>query len=717
MYCFDSKEIENIKGEDFNVFEKPYTSKEEELWRWALYSVLEIRNRSNDITGTMRAKNTEDTTAGNKNYLNTHLDTIRSFYDNSWTGASIDYLSKMHGGENVLPARFVNYPIMRRKIDWMQGRYESAPIDMRLSAIDKDSVDKKIRKRSENMFMKIMRPFIESIEKQTGTVLEEDKEVPKGIEDMNGVSYKLYHETKMSKLIEYNFYKHSWMNEMTKGFKDTALYGFTCMMLEPENESTIRLKKVKLKDIIFDWECISDFGEDAMYLGHESEVILSELVSELRISKADADELKKHLINERGSGSTQAVKKTELMWKATRYRKVKKIPNPKLKGKFIYKIVKDGEEQEKTNKFDIIEIAINDWYKAIVIEDTAIVHFETIYTPKDHEDLSEKTTPFVVPLFNRADTYKPNGYGEMIIPVQELFNEVMYMLELEIATSPGRVAEYNISSKPKNVPLSDVFYHMKANKLIQTTERGSLGGVDLSPTSATIYLNILMFLENFIDKLTGIPSMAQGDVPRDTYVGTLNNAVQQAELTTKPLYTFYRESMRRLFKAASCYLRELKQGKEETLAIVMPEVGVDYFLIDGDTPYGDYDFFFNDGTETEMKRNMLIELGRVALNAGAATFSQIKDLIMEKDLNEVSKKLDKAFEEYQQKQEQAAQIENELRANKDMQPERLLELKGKIDMLIAQQKGQDNLKVAEKYAQEGMREEVLRNELDKMKKN
>ena len=89
----------------------------------------------------------------------------------------------------------------------------------------------------------------------------------------------------------------------------------------------------------------------------------------------------------------------------------------------------------------------------------------------------------------------------MIIPVQELFNEVMYMLELEIATSPGRVAEYNISSKPKNVPLSDVFYHMKANKLIQTTERGSLGGVDLSPTSATIYLNILMFLENFIDKL------------------------------------------------------------------------------------------------------------------------------------------------------------------------------------------------------------------------
>lgn len=722
MYIITQDDKENIKSERFSIYKKPYSNDQKVLARWAYYVVTQLREETKNTTKAFRNEDTgqyTDDQFGIESFINR----IRSYYDNTWNGSSLDHISRLHGGDNVLPARFINYPLIRRKVDWAQGKYESAPIDMTLAAIDKDSVDKKIKKRTKYLFLKMLRPFLESIEKQTGTQLEQDKSAPETPEDMNIPNYKLYHESVMSKLVQYNFYKFSWFNELTKGFKDTYLYGFTFISAIPVNDRHIKFKKHKLETVIFDWGCESDYGEDAMFFGWEGSSNLSTVLSENVVEAEYVKEIRSKLAGENGDSETYSnttsreyVKETNLLWKATRTHKVKKIPNKYLPGKYIYKIIEQGEEPKgKKDSYEVIELEIEEWYRVVMIEDDIIIKVEPVYAPRHFEDITTPINPFVAFLFNRMDTVKPNGYGEMIIPVQELFNEVAYLLDLEIATSPGKVVEYDTRSKPKNVPLTDVFYHMRANKLIQVDSKNgkSLSTADLSPNAASIYLNIMMFLEGFIDRLTGITGLAQGEVPRDTYVGTLQTAINQSDFTTKPIYTFYREGVRRLFKTASNYLRELNMGKEDQLAIVIPEVGVDYFNLDGSVKYGDYDFFFVDGTEAEQKRRMLLDLGQVALSAGAATFKNIKDIILEKDINEVSKKLDKAFDDYNKKSEQAAAIEQELRANKDMQPERLLQLKGQIDLLIQQQKGSDNLKVADKYAQEGMREKILENALTK----
>lgn len=716
-----SLETEENESNGYSPFEKPYTNVKEEIYKWACYSIRKLHQNNIEATTDFNA-NTMNAPDQNLTGVSAYINRIRSFYDNSWAGGSVEYLNKMYGDDNILPARFVNYPLMRNKMDWMQGQYESAPVDLTLAAIDPESVDKKVKQRSAKLFLKLMLPFIESMEQMTGTQLENDKQVPPDIDKFNSMGYKQIHETYMSKLIEYNFYKHSWFAELSKGFKETALYGFTSLTLDAINTKSVKIRKDRLDTMIFDWECESDFGEDAMYKGSARNMSLAEITREYVVEDKYMDAIKedpeiatKHTNETRIKSHYPVV---DLLWKAKIDKKVKKIPNKFLKDKFIYKILEDGsEETTKKGKYEILTIEAYEWFHGVLVDDRVLIKAEPFWAPRKYEELNDVINPFIVPLFNRMDTYKPNGIGEMILNAQELFNEVMFLLELEIATSPGKIVEYNIKGKPKNVPMTEIFYNMRANKLIQTNKdqtggASSFSTADLSPNAATIYMNILMFIEGFVDRLVGITQFAQGNVPQDTYVGTLKTAIEQSNFTTKPFYTFYREAVRKLLKSAACMIKELNEGNNESLAIIIPDVGVDYFNIDGNIPFGEYDFFYKDGSEQEQKRQLLLNLGQVALQSGAVAFKEIKDIIMLKDLNEINNKLDRAFTQYEQKKEEAAKIENQIRQQENQMPQELLKLKGQIDLLLKQQVGADGLKIAEKYAQEKMKSLILEKELE-----
>ncbi len=725
-YNVEADEI-NPLSTKYSVFEAPYTDKKTTMGEWAYYAIKCISEQQQSYE--VAFSNGEANNIGNP--YEAFVDMLGSYYDNTWSGMSMDYINKLYGSDEVLPTRFVNYPLMRSKIDWMRGRFESSPVDLNMSAIDKESVEKKIRVQSHKLFLKLMLPFIEGLEKTTGTQLEKDKTIPPDIEKYARYTYKQVHEINMSKLILYNFHKHSWFNQFASGFQDMALYGFTFLKLNPSFQDDVLVKKPNLKNVMFDWGCECDFGSDAMYLGERRRMTFSQVQKEYNVEKVWMDEIKGLAEKNNGyandpnmviNGHQTSVDVIDLLLKASTPKKFKKVPNKHREGAFIYKVLKSGEEENekklKKDNAEIVTIEKYDWYHVVLIEDNIVVKAEPIWAPRKHEELVDVVNPFTAFLFNRNNGYKPNGMGELIKSAQDLFNLCISLVELEIATSPGNVVEYDVRFKPKNVSLTNVFYHMRANKLIQVdkSKAGSNGNmfnqVNLQPNGATIYLNIAMFVEQFIDRLTGITPMAQGQVPNDTYAATLDRAVEQANFTTKPYYTFYREGLRRTMKSAAAMLKELNKGKKRTLSIVIPEVGIDFFQIEGDIPYGEYDFFFNDGTEAEQKRKMLINLAQAGMSAGAVTFKQVKDLIMIKDLNEASGLIDKALEEFDQKQAQAQEIEQALRQEENMKPERLAQLKGQIDLLIKQQSGADQKEVATIYAREKMKQTILEKEID-----
>src|SRR5690606_4742758 len=98
--------------------------------------------------------------------------------------------------------------------------------------------------------------------------------------------------------------------------------------------------------------------------------------------------------------------------------------------------------------------------------------------------------------------------------VQLLYNIVMYHIELSMARSGGKAVVYDVSQKPKNIPLEDVFYHAKNTGLIlinnkaegmQTNGFNQFQQVDFTLSqSVSQMINLKMMLEDTADKLTGI---------------------------------------------------------------------------------------------------------------------------------------------------------------------------------------------------------------------
>jgi hypothetical protein len=715
---------------DYKIHEAPKVQTPLEMGRWAYFCLTSITQTNSSYVASFGKDGTDNPNVGNP--YEAFVDRMTSYYDNTWAGGSLEYMNKLYGGDQVLPTRFVNYPIMRNKIEWILGRYESAPADLHMSAIDEKSIEERINAQTQKLFLKLLMPFIKELEKMSGADLEPDKTIPEDIEMYASMTFKQIHEINMSNLIVYNFNKMQWGNELSKGMRDTALYGFTFLRIDPHNETDVRVKKPNLRNVIFDWGCENDYGDDAMYFGEKRYMTLSQITTEFQPEKEYMQYIKDELFSLNGTSSdpytlamgyTNTVEVVDMIWKASTTKRVKKVPNKYLEGKFIYKILNNDEEPNpkklKKEGAEIIEIEKYDWYRGVLVGDRVVLKCEPIFAPRKYDELVDTVNPFTAFLFNRINGYKPNGLGELIESGQELFNACMAMLELELATSPGNVVEYDVRYKPKNVPLTDVFYHMKANKLIQVDKTRSNGQghmfnqVNLGPNAATIYLNVAMYVEQFIDRLTGINAMAQGNIPSDTYVGTLDKAIDQANFITKPIYTFYREGVRKVYKSASCILKEINKGKDRKLSLLMPEIGIKVFQIDGNYPYGEYDFFFRDGFEEEKKRGMLLQLAQLGIQSGVVTFKTVKDLILTTNLNESSAKIDKAFVEFEQKQAQAAQIQQQMEQMKTMAPKELLALKGQIDLLIKQQQGADQKEIANIYARKGLESTIVENELEK----
>lgn len=728
MFIADKDNTKNL-GKNYSAYQVPYTKSESVLEEWAYYSIRRLcslsANQSKMFATTSRDPGIAEPYWG-------FVNRMYSYYEGTWSGGSVEYLNTQYGQNNVMPARLINYPIVKNKIDWLLGQFQAAPVDLNITAINEDSVEAKVKKKSDLMFKELLMPFVDSLEQQTGVELEHDKTVPADIEKFMRLTYKQIDEMNMAKLIKYNFLKYAWFNEMSKGFRDQLLLGYTFMKARRVDDKDVAWRKCNMKQMVFDWGVEDDYGDDMMFIGEDRDMTLDQIQTEFNPTAIEMEAIKKKFMNPDGyamdpyaatDGYTNNIKVVSLNWKACEERYYKEVDNPYVEGKKIYKILPSGADTKKPKKGEKYEsFEKYDWWKGLLIGGDIVLDVEKVSTSRKEDDLNDTYGEYMAFLYNRLDK-KPNGMMEMLEGLQELFNEIVFALELEIATSPGSVLEYDIRTKPKNVPLTDVFYHMKANKVVQVdkSKLGLTGGStlqshNLSPRASDIYINILMFIESMIDKMTGITQYSQGNVPTDTYVGTMRMATQNSNFTTKPYFTFYREGIRKMMKVSASMLKDMNNGKDRKLTMLLGELGAEHFVIKGDIPYGDYDFFFNDGTEDMQTRELLLQLGEAGLSSGTATFKQLYTIIKKKDLNEVYADLDKLADENEQRQSQIAEMNSKVEAAKNAQPMQIEQLRGEVKQIVEQMKSFTQKDVATTYAENTLKSEILKKDLDKTKK-
>lgn len=705
------------KAMDFRAHEVPYTKNEALLKRWAKFAIRKCYSKSRHAANNFLITND----SVEKNTFLTHIEKMLAIYEGTYTSNDTDFLTKEgDNNEMVLPARLINYPLLKNNFDIIVGQFIQTQIDLAVASVSPESIDKKLTKRAELMFNKLVGEHVKATEESVGVKLEDSMPIVDDEDRYITLTHKEMEELNMTRLLKVNYYKHEWPEAFRKNILLQFLLGFFVYEIVEVNGDEIKLRVMKPQSAIIDWDCEDDYGEDMMYIGEERFMTLNGVMQYIRPEEDDLKKIQADWRSTIENASTAndsntsynygkaGIRVIKLNWFATMKQKAKIVENKYNPNKKIIKYLNQGEEGKigKNEKGEIKEVQRNVWYSAYLVGET-ICHLQICRNmPTEISNMSMPGNDFVVGLYNRL-IKKPNGMMQNVAPLQELWNELMFKLELELATSPGGVIEYDASAKPDDLSYSKVFYYMKAKKLVITKKPGSARSMNLGLESTQHLLNILMYVEQLADTLTGTNKFKKAQVSGDTAVGTMKTAIAQADLLLEPPFQFHREALRKLFKKVAAKVNLLNQYPGEKQKYIMGDSGFQYFTILPTVPTEEYDIYFVDGTMQARKKEMLTMLMDKAFSAGQATIEQMIAVVKHDDINEIYADLNILVEQTKKQQAGFEQMKNQIEQAKIQAPFQLEQLKGQIESQIETLKKQFDQQIAQLYADAPIKKEVV----------
>jgi hypothetical protein len=301
-----------------------------------------------------------------------------------------------------------------------------------------------------------------------------------------------------------------------------------------------------------------------------------------------------------------------------------------------------------------------------------------------------------------------------------------------MSRSGGKAVVYDVSQKPKNVPLEDVFYHAKNTGLIlinnkaegmQTNGFNQFQQVDFTLSqSVAQMINLKVMLEETADKLTGISASRAGVQKSGDLVGVTERNVMQSTLITAPLFDLHYTIVGEVFQSMAA-LMKTAWGKEGRMANIFGDTGMETFKIDKSIALDEYGIFIeNSGKEVQRKKEMMMLIERFSSTGAIDPLSVIKAVNSESS-SEVESILTDGLEAISQMQADleerkvAAQEQaNEIAAKQMKIPLKVAKIKAETDITIKEMDitGQVQKQNTDLEHKENMQTEQSRAKLDEV---
>ena len=248
------------------------------------------------------------------------------------------------------------------------------------------------------------------------------------------------------------------------------------------------------------------------------------------------------------------VRVVDVQWRSFRPVKYKVSPNKYDESIDYHKRVKDDYKAKKGEK--IVTKVTNDVRQAVKIGHSILIKWgRKPNQVRYEENYSNTSLDFFGAIRNNF-----NGQTLSVVDslknIQILYNIVMYQIELALARSGSKAIVYDVSQKPKNVPLEDVMYHAKNSGLILINSRqegmsnfNQFQSIDFTLSQSVSQMtNLKIMLEDTADKLTGISAARAGVTKSGDLVGVTERNVMQSTLITAPLFDLHYQVVGDVFK-------------------------------------------------------------------------------------------------------------------------------------------------------------------------
>lgn len=655
------------------------------------------------------------------------------------------YITDMYG--MTAPARLVNYPLIQNKLDLLAGELITQPLQYTVNVINRNAIRRKTEELVAIAAETILKPERRKIEEVTKTPIPDEdlgEEIPKDVESFMKMNFRTNVEKQVTVGLKYLIDKWDIKSIFKRGFYDLEITNKEFYRTYIKNR-TPYVERLDPRQMIYDEDGDKESLQDSLYAGVDNWYTVNEIMDRFDLTSKEVDKLeelasqKSQWYNDNNSNNSYIspdgsnglrIRVVDMQWKSIKMMNYKVSPNKFDPASDYLKMLPDDYKPKAGEK--IVKKAITEVRQCIKIGHEMVIQ----YGPKPNQIRYEE---------NYANT-KLDFYGvvrnnfsgttlsvvDALKNIQLLYNIVMFHIDSALARSGGKAIVYDVSQKPKNVPLSDVMYHAKNSGLIMINSKQEGGQLstfnqwkDIDFTlsnSVSQMINLKMMLEETADKITGITASRAGINKTSDAVGVNERSVMQSTLITAPLFDIH-------FKVVSEVLQGLANlmkfcwGEDGYMVNVFGDMGYEIFNIDKSISYDEYGIFVkNSSKELERKQTMMGLISNFSSTGSLDPIATIKAVngetaseleeILTSGLASVKASQVDLEERKVAAQEQANQIESQ----KIQMPLEVAKIKADADLKVAKLDSDTKLAIANEQLDhdEDAMDVKAKQELDKM---
>jgi hypothetical protein len=328
-------------------------------------------------------------------------------------------------------------------------------------------------------------------------------------------------------------------------------------------------------------------------------------------------------------------------------------------------------------------IWINEWWEGTKIANDIYVKIRPIpYQSRSMANLSESKPPYVG-IYCNTNNSRVMSFMDNIKPMDYLYDIYFHRLNLALSKYKGPMLGINVSMIPSewdplkwlqyaeatNIlfldPTNEVIKGPMQGKSAGTFNQMSAQGINLEMGNyITQHVNLIGFIKQQMDLISGVNEYRQGDIKGDANVGTSNMGWSASNSMTEKYFSlhnsFKRDCMQRLLEVAKYVWKQNPKKVQYVGDDMMVEVVNSY----DEFCESEYDIHIDDGPNTQELMQALNQLAHAGMQTGQIKFRDLIEIYKKDSISSLARYLeeaqDKMAQEQQEQQQAQQQHEKEL---------------------------------------------------------
>jgi hypothetical protein len=633
------------------------------------------------------------------------------------------YITDMYG--MTAPARLVNYPLIQNKLDLLAGELITQPLQYTVNVINRNAIRRKTEELVSIAVETILRPERRKIEEVTNSKIPDEdlgEEIPEDVEQFMKMNYRTNVEKQVTVGLKYLIDRWDLKSTFKRGFYDLQITNKEFYRVYVKNR-TPYVERIDPRQMVYDQDGDKESLQDSLYAGVDNWYTVNEIMDRFELSAKEVDELeelaqqKNQWYNENNADNSYItsdgtnglrIRVVDMQWKSIKMINYKVSPNKYDPDSDYHKMVPDDYKPKKGEK--IVKKAITEVRQAIKIGHEMLIQYGAKPNQIRYEENYANTKLDFYGIIRNNFSGSTLSIVDALKNIQLLYNIVMFHIDGALARSGGKAIVYDVSQKPKNVPLSDIMYHAKNSGLIMINSKQEGGQMstfnqwkDIDFTlsqSVSQMINLKMMLEETADKLTGITASRAGINKTSDAVGVNERSVMQSTLITAPLFDIHFKLVSEVLQGMANLMRYC-WGEDGYMINVFGDMGYEVFKIDKAVALDEYGLFVkNNAKELERKQSMMSLISNFSSTGALDPIATIKavngetaselESILTAGLESVKAEQTQMEERKIAAQEQANQINSE----KMQIPIQVAQIKAEADLEVAKLNSDTKLAIA-----------------------